>query len=501
MLTRSIFFIILFLSINVFSQENIYQDSILSTYYIYNKTDKEELIDSTLNFIKLNNVEIKEDSIKSKLLYLKGVSSLLLSRYETSKDYFNKALTLAEKTDDALLKARIYNDLGVNITIDKKDFAKAAELFEKAIIEYKKAKEIHLQIDTYYNIALNRRRIKNWSASNVYAFKYLDLVEQDKVRTRGLRRMYYYIADNYLKLEEYENAKHYLNVSENTPDSYNSLYTISLINEAYAKLYEAEKDYLSASQRYKEMVKNLKNFNAENQEHIQNFYVKELELENKLQAEKDKIISQQGHQIFWGILAITILLSLTILLFHLRGKNREKNAKIEQLNNDLQSLVADLKTKNSALSEKKVEVESLLELNEQTLFSRVLKISTYNDTIRKIHKEIEEYSESNASDATYLVTISKKLLNLIHEEDLWEDFKIQFEKTRPDFFNKLKGVAPNLSVNDLKHCTYIISNLKSKEVAQLINVSPRSVETARYRIKKKMGLEKDDNLYDYLSQL
>ena len=48
---------------------------------------------------------------------------------------------------------------------------------------------------------------------------------------------------------------------------------------------------------------------------------------------------------------------------------------------------------------------------------------------------------------------------------------------------------------------FLCSNLKSKEVAQLINVSPRSVETARYRVKKKIGLDKEENLYDFLSNL
>ncbi len=43
--------------------------------------------------------------------------------------------------------------------------------------------------------------------------------------------------------------------------------------------------------------------------------------------------------------------------------------------------------------------------------------------------------------------------------------------------------------------------MRTKDVANLINISPRSVETARYRIKKKLGLGKDENLFDYLYQL
>lgn len=192
-----------------------------------------------------------------------------------------------------------------------------------------------------------------------------------------------------------------------------------------------------------------------------------------------------------------LFIILTIFLISLIRKNRNKNRQIKTLNIELKELIANLKTKNDDLVDKKTEIESLLNLNEQALFSRVLKISTYNDAIRKITEDIE----SNKDASSYLISVNKKLLSLISEEELWEDFKIQFEKIRPDFFSKLKQISPNLSVNDLKHCTYIVSNLKSKEVAQLINVSPRSVETTRYRVKKKMGLEKEDSLYDLLSSL
>lgn len=477
------------------------QDSILNTYYLYNKTDNEQLIGDLLNFIKMNEPEIQQDSVQSKVLYLKGVSTLLMNRFDKAQELLLNSLELAKKTDDALLKARIYNDLGVVIARTSCNRVESDSLYKKAIVEYKRVNEIPLQIDSYYNLAVNSRRMKLWQRSIDYAFEYLDLVTQDKERTRGVKRMYYYIGYNYLKLNQLDNAKHYLRLADITSDGYNSDFTLSLINEAYAELYEKEKNYKAAFERNKQVIKNLRVLNEGNEKKIQDFYVQELGLENKLKAEKDKIISSQRNQIFWTVIALALMLTLTIFLVHLRKKNAEKQARIAQLNDRLQSLVDNLKLKNDTLSEKKQEIESLLELNEQTLFSRVLKISTYNDTIRKINKDVEEYSEKNASASPYLLTISKKLMNLVSEEELWDDFKIQFEKTRPGFFQKLKGAAPNLSVNDLKHCTYIISNLKSKEVAQLINVSPRSVETTRYRIKKKMGLEKEENLYDYLSTL
>ncbi|PQJ23457.1 hypothetical protein [Tenacibaculum sp. SG-28] len=174
---------------------------------------------------------------------------------------------------------------------------------------------------------------------------------------------------------------------------------------------------------------------------------------------------------------------------------------MECLNKRLENLIEDLKFKNKDLTQNKIETQKLLSRNEQTLFSKVLKLSTFCDSIRKMCNDMEQYIERTPNVPSYLLTVNKKLNSMVEEEELWNEFKIQFENIRPDFFDTLKNLAPNLSVNDLKHCAYIVSNLKSKEVALLINVSPRSVETTRYRIKKKLGLQRENNLYDMLREI
>lgn len=58
-----------------------------------------------------------------------------------------------------------------------------------------------------------------------------------------------------------------------------------------------------------------------------------------------------------------------------------------------------------------------------------------------------------------------------------------------------------LSQNDLKHCAYIKVKLTSKEIARIMNISPKSVQMIRYRLKKKMNLGKDDDLYEFIRGL
>ena len=481
---------------------NDYKEKVIKDYYRFQKTEDVQLLDSLLSFIKLNKLEVKEDSIKSKVYYLRGVKNLYLTKYDKAEKLFLKSYELAVITEDLLLQGTIFNSRGVTITNSARDYEKAKILYENAVLNYKKINEIPQQIDAYYNLTVNSRKRSKWEESNEYAFEYLNLLSKCKEKIWGLRRMHYFIGDNYLKLNKYEDAFRNLKIAENfsfKDAHYN--YTTSLINETYGKLHEEKKEYNEALKRFKNVSNSLREAYKETEKRIEDFYTRELELENTLKEKNIELVKDQKKQLFWSVLTIFLLIILVLMQVFYRKKNKEKNKKIRNLNNELEGLIVDLKEKNTELYKNKKENENLLKLNEQALFSRVLKISTYNDSIRKICKDLETHLENNSEVSSYLIMINKKLLNLISEEELWEDFRIQFEKTRPEFFNKLKKTAPSLSVNDLKHCTYIVSNLKSKEVAQLINVSPRSVETVRYRIKKKMGLEKDDNLYDLLGKL
>ncbi|MEY4703379.1 MAG: hypothetical protein RIR96_1276, partial [Bacteroidota bacterium] len=65
----------------------------------------------------------------------------------------------------------------------------------------------------------------------------------------------------------------------------------------------------------------------------------------------------------------------------------------------------------------------------------------------------------------------------------------------------LKETYPTISPNEIKLCTYLRMNLSTKEIAQLMNISVRGVEIGRYRLRKKLGLATEVNLFDHLIQL
>jgi AraC family chitin signaling transcriptional activator len=69
------------------------------------------------------------------------------------------------------------------------------------------------------------------------------------------------------------------------------------------------------------------------------------------------------------------------------------------------------------------------------------------------------------------------------------------------FFKKLKDRFPSLSNNDLRLCAYLRAGISSKEIAEIFNIQPSSFYISRSRLRKKLKLEMDENLYDFLNAI
>lgn len=86
----------------------------------------------------------------------------------------------------------------------------------------------------------------------------------------------------------------------------------------------------------------------------------------------------------------------------------------------------------------------------------------------------------------------------INSEDDWKFFEDAFNNADKDFLNRIKAKHSGLNHNDLRLCAYLRLNLTTKEIAPLLNISVKSAEMKRYRLRKKLGLDHLDNLTDYI---
>lgn len=90
--------------------------------------------------------------------------------------------------------------------------------------------------------------------------------------------------------------------------------------------------------------------------------------------------------------------------------------------------------------------------------------------------------------------------NISHDDD-WKNFVHNFDAAYEDFTKRLTDLHPDLTITELRTCCYIKMGLSSKDIAPLFNISYRSVEMTRYRLRRKLNLERSENLSDYLLKI
>ncbi|MDX1943744.1 MAG: hypothetical protein SFU99_24465 [Saprospiraceae bacterium] len=125
-----------------------------------------------------------------------------------------------------------------------------------------------------------------------------------------------------------------------------------------------------------------------------------------------------------------------------------------------------------------------------------------NEILLKIKDEIQAIKAS--ADGHFQSKHYQRLLHLIDvnisSEQDWQVFETNFNQVHEQFFKKLKASFPDLTPSDLKLAAYLKMNLSSKEIAPLLNISIRSVENKRYRLRKKLYLHEEDNLTEFMLQ-
>lgn len=125
-----------------------------------------------------------------------------------------------------------------------------------------------------------------------------------------------------------------------------------------------------------------------------------------------------------------------------------------------------------------------------------------NELEKRQQQQILSKQESNIRRLeTDLLEHITTLLNSNSDSLNMTTFFADFEKVYPKFSKSLKAKSETLSTNDLKLSAFLRLNLSSKDIALLLNITPDSVNKARYRLRKKLGLSKSDDLFHILSEL
>lgn len=122
------------------------------------------------------------------------------------------------------------------------------------------------------------------------------------------------------------------------------------------------------------------------------------------------------------------------------------------------------------------------------------------DIATKLTK-VQEAMGPDAAEAKQIARIQRLIQDNMSHDDDWRSFTRNFDIVYENYTKRLIELHPDLNSSDLRICCYLKMGISSKEIAPLFNISYRSVEMTRYRLRKKLGLERETNLVDYLQKI
>lgn len=210
-----------------------------------------------------------------------------------------------------------------------------------------------------------------------------------------------------------------------------------------------------------------------------------------------------------------VLVVILIVMYVLRRMERERQemkekqqaAMVEQERQHAEeSLRAEqeiIKLRNEKLEIENLRNRSELENKSKELASVAMQMTYKNELLTRVRQKLRKVSgkmlhrESKQQVEGLIKTLEKDIMN---QED-WEKFEVHFDQVHEDFLKKLRTTFPQLTPKDLRLCAYLRMNLSSKEIAPLLNISIRGVEISRYRLRKKLYLDRDINLTDFMMNL
>lgn len=147
--------------------------------------------------------------------------------------------------------------------------------------------------------------------------------------------------------------------------------------------------------------------------------------------------------------------------------------------------------------------KSELEHKKRELAAISTNIVQENEQVSNILKDLKYYSsllksEKDRNSFSPLIKSINRILSEKRKEDLYSD---QFNAAYPGYLEYLTRTYPDLTTADLKLCTFLRMNLNTKEIAEIMGLSVRSVESRRYRLRKKLNLSKEEDLVSNLISL
>ena len=407
--------------------------------------------ENALSFLKQSlDIKVEKGSPRKIGNTLSNIAATYAKQKDTvqAEEYYLKAEEIFESLGDKRMLAGISTNLGV-IYKNKGAFDLAITYYQKAVEGFSQTKDLEGLATAYNNLGaiyyLKNEYIQSKSAYlNALEFaKQIESMPLQLTANKGLFKSYKMLGNFDLALQHNEN---YVALND------------SIFKKTTAETIAELREEFEAEKKARK--------------------IKELEV-NAL--EQEKIVQNRNYQI-WVVSSSSLIFIGLLLLIIMRIRFKRKILQKEQEKLHL----------NAQLKQKEID------LKNRELTSYASTSAQKSQFLKELIIELENVPFESNETKLQSTSIIRKIKSEVNNEDEWQKFKVHFENVHPTFFEKLKKEFPKLTANDLKQCAFVKMNLSNKEVALLLNITPKSVKMNRYRLKKKLSLEKDEALDSFL---
>ncbi|MEL1244940.1 tetratricopeptide repeat protein [Flavobacterium sp. DGU11] len=438
-----------------------------------------------------------------------GILYFEMGDYDNSVINFNKAYTIYTKVGNKRGIGVFYANLG-SVFSTKSDFKRANFYQKKSLDIFNSLNDTVSIASCMINISNNDRELKNYDSS----FKMLDeaLRLSEKINNDRLKeRVLHNLGLNYLAKRDLKNAHYYFNEELSLSDKMKfaggrlgALEQLSYVT----KLQGRYADHALMTERYYKLKDSV--FGSEVKQKIEELkWANEFEkssLEKKLLLSKYQIEREKSSLLLIVSVMIGIVSVLVLGIVWLFFRNNKKSLKLSEIENERLQEKIDFEHLNFEKEKAEKEILKLRSVHQdlelETKNREITSISLQLLGKNNLMAEIAEILDKNSKTPNKIESDLRSILfhNQNQKKD-WEKFREVFEKVHPGFFTEIKSRFSSLTATDIRICAYIRIRMSLNEVASLLNISLQSLHTSRYRIRKKLNLDTQQSLDDFICEI
>lgn len=405
--------------------------------------------------------------------------------------YFDKARGVYLSIGDTARVYRVLGNIGIMYAqLNQHDSAMAAyqELYDMAVSR----KDTLALVPYYQNMTLSLVSKGELDSAEVYLEKSWPFLSQfgDEMILSNA-----YTTKAYLHYErgEYEAA---LESDERAIALCESVGATNKLLNPYnrsAMSAEALGDYQQAHYYLKKFI-NLKDSlrNSEREALIASMESRFKLIEKEYEIELLTALSESATRQKW--LYVALFGMALVLLFALYVRRR-KERQLHRSENELMARKLELERLQNA------RVKDELERASDTLARDALQMIRKNDQLAQVREGIGRLEQHLDKEGERVYSQLQSLLRLVKNEDKdWEEFARLFEQVHPSFWQQLNEMPNPLTEKEKRLCALIKVNMQNREIAAVLGISPDSVKTSRYRLRKKLNLDGENDLNQFLQR-